>query len=1074
MTDALSTLADTASLCSLSLYAGRITGSIVGRPLELAAVEQEMASAQSGMACITLEGEPGIGKTRMLLAIEELARGRGFATIAVTADEEIRGPFLLARSIFGSITALDVAKGTRSEAPMQRVADALSGNDPIIANLPPDQKVMRTFDLAVIALGALASERPLALLIDDLQWADEDSIRMLRYAVRAAATSRIFLVFAVRRDEVAFVNEAVTLFADLERMGLLRRLRLGRFSQVESTEFLQQTLGGPINLTTAATMHAQAEGVPFVLGEQVRAYRDAGLIQQIDGVWTLARNAERLVPSAVRTLIQRRATRLPDETRTNLGEAAVLGRNFSLRDLLEVKKILGDPPQLPDALAESLEPAVRAGLLVPQSDAAAADFSFTHGQIREHAVSALSSARRRAIHAAIVQMLTANQDPPPESLPLLAQHALLAGQTELCARLSIEAARRALKANSPEETLRLVEMAHPVASTALDRVALLGLRDDALEMLRRPNQRLEGLAELAALAEALGDSHLELDVMLRRAAALRLSREHERASEIAERVRVLAAERGDLESELAACLELGQDLLRTDLGEGYSQTHLEGDIDGGAAAFEDAARLARGLDDQSRLAAAVRELGIIAVSRLRTWFVQMIQAGEHTEVLTRIAAGERLDDILPTLPIAPFAMEAGARFTEALEIYERLGDRQGAMSTIIAMAWMSWGPEIHLGGSAKRIEEIRRLSTRMKSLTNESERALAEAQMLFGSHVYSRAKVFPDVAIAKGQEAYTAAQTLGDRSLEFSAAGGVAMAFAEVGSIESAEQWLVRASDIAASEPTPYRARQLDVWRGSVRAAAGDAEGMQELLQRAVRLATDQGRPAARCETLALLALGAARLGADRGDQELLALGERAAREVKALAPLLPGHPPWGAQADAALARVATARGARQDALQFGRSALEALDHAQREDSFLEILLPAAEAVLAAGNEAEVTRLRARLRLTLALLSGHLIDENIRALWFRNSTGRELTRLTGLDEPVGPNLDADGQDGGSLRQEDLAFLRLLTEGNTNLEIAQALGSTEEAVSRQLIDLYAKIGVSSRADATSAALLGKLI
>ena len=100
-------------------------------------------------------------------------------------------------------------------------------------------------------------------------------------------------------------------------------MKLRRFSQLESTEFLQQVLGGQINLSSAAVMHAQAEGVPFILEEQAHAYRDAGLIQQIDSVWTLAANAERLLPSAVRTLIQRRAAHLPDETRATMTEAAI-------------------------------------------------------------------------------------------------------------------------------------------------------------------------------------------------------------------------------------------------------------------------------------------------------------------------------------------------------------------------------------------------------------------------------------------------------------------------------------------------------------------------------------------------------------------------------------------------------------------------------------------------------------------------------------------------------------------------------------------------------------------------------
>jgi ATP-dependent Clp protease ATP-binding subunit ClpA len=65
---------ESASLCSLGLFTGRITGSVIGRSIELAALEQGLASARRGMNGITLEGEPGIGKTRILLAIEQLAR----------------------------------------------------------------------------------------------------------------------------------------------------------------------------------------------------------------------------------------------------------------------------------------------------------------------------------------------------------------------------------------------------------------------------------------------------------------------------------------------------------------------------------------------------------------------------------------------------------------------------------------------------------------------------------------------------------------------------------------------------------------------------------------------------------------------------------------------------------------------------------------------------------------------------------------------------------------------------------------------------------------------------------------
>ena len=87
----------------LAMHALRAQGALVGRPAEVTALEQELAAAGSGrLVGATLEGEPGIGKTRLLLAAGEMATARGFTTIGVTGDEELRGPFLVARSIVGS------------------------------------------------------------------------------------------------------------------------------------------------------------------------------------------------------------------------------------------------------------------------------------------------------------------------------------------------------------------------------------------------------------------------------------------------------------------------------------------------------------------------------------------------------------------------------------------------------------------------------------------------------------------------------------------------------------------------------------------------------------------------------------------------------------------------------------------------------------------------------------------------------------------------------------------------------------------------------------------------------------
>jgi DNA-binding NarL/FixJ family response regulator len=1059
----------------LALKVRRVTGAVVGRPVELAAIQQEVGASKSGrLGAVTVEGEPGIGKTRLLLAASDIAAAEGFTTISVGADEEIRGPFLLARSIVGSAEATSGGSESPSREAVRRSLDALTGRDePGFESLPADQKLLRTLDLGAVAIRALAEAGPLAIFIDDLQWADDDSLRLLRYVVRSAGGSPIFLMFSIRPEELAFVNEAVNLLADMERLGLIRRLKLDRFTQMETTEFLRQILGGRVDPTGGAVMHSQAEGVPFVVEELAQTYRDAGMIQEIDGVWTLAKNADRLVPSSVRTLISRRAARLPDETKSILALAAVLGRQFSLKDLQALKIQLGEGEATFESLDEALIPAVQTGLLTQHTEDSPADYGFSHEQVREFAAAVLNPARRRAIHSAIVELLTVGE-PAPESLPLLAYHAKAAGEAPLCVRFSLQAIKNALATSAPEEVLRVIELALPIAATPQERVALLQARDEAFDMLRRSSERLETLAELAALAEALGDSGLETDVQLRRAAAFRVSDEWDQATDIARRVRDLAASRGDKPAELAASLELGQALMRSAIGEGYTLSLVDVDADGADEAYRRAAELAEELGDDASLAAASRELGTIAFAKVRGWFVERYLTGEGVELQRRIAAGETPSDLVKETPVAATAAESTEFFERALELYERIGDRRGAMSALIALAYTSWGPDIHFGvGAGRHIEEIRRVFSRLEGMTKESERFLAEAQMLFGVHVFSRAKVIPDLALFRGEDAHRHARLIGDRPLEFLAAGGTALAYLDLGEVDEAEAWIDRAAATAAESPTPFRARQLEIWRGMWRGAAGDAGGMRSHLERAVQLASEQGRPAARCEALALLALEAARLGAERKDDDLLTVAEQAATEVKSLMELLPGHPPWGAQADAALSRIALARGSTDRAVEAARSAYTALEESLHEDAHIEVLLPVAEAMIASGSEEEARTTRTYVQVTLAMAAQRTVDEGIRVRWLRGPVGGELVRLAGSLEglKMRPG-DADGD--GSLDESDLELLRPMIEGLTNREIAERLELEEEIVARRLAEIFAKIGASSRAEATAFAFREKVV
>lgn len=246
---------------------------------------------------------------------------------------------------------------------------------------------------------------------------------------------------------------------------------------------------------------------------------------------------------------------------------------------------------------------------------------------------------------------------------------------------------------------------------------------------------------------------------------------------------------------------------------------------------------------------------------------------------------------------------------------------------------------------------------------------------------------------------------------------------------------------------------------------------MREQLEHAAELATTQGRASARAEALSFFAIEAACLGEAAKDEALLSVSERAAQEAKAVVATLPGHVLWGAQADAALARVAMGRGDLAAAAEAGRRALATLDSARREDLNLLIVAHAAAGVIAGGTPDEADRARDRLQLLLGLLVQRISDEDVRARWFSGPFGREFVDLAGMPVLPAP-LDVSEEADLDARQREL--LRLLVEGRSNREIADELQTTEEAVGTRLATLFARIGVDSRADAMSAALLRNLV
>jgi tetratricopeptide (TPR) repeat protein len=558
-------------------------------------------------------------------------------------------------------------------------------------------------------------------------------------------------------------------------------------------------------------------------------------------------------------------------------------------------------------------------------------------------------------------------------------------------RFVVAAAHAALDGHAPEEALRLIGEAGSIATSPSDRAELLCLRDDALAVLGRDEERLAALAELANLARALGDGALELGILLRRAEAARATGDDPQALQLAWRARAEAQRAGDHTAELRANLELGQAMLRSPLGESFEPPAREGlDFEGAAEAFGRARALAEAVGDLRSVAAAERELAVVELGRAKLIRRELT---ERQVAAVETFADPRVRDHLAT---------AQRLLGHALELYERLGDRRGSMSALIALAYTQPPAEMRRG-EAGRIEQVRRLRVRLRSLTTESEEATNELQMMYGVQVYARANGYPDLALERGRDAHGAARALGDRFLEFLAACGLALSHLELGEIAAAEEWLDRAGTAALAQPSLARERQLELCRGLARVAAGSADHAMGYLRRAVALGTQYGSPATRSETLAAAALASARLGTAGDQPELLDWAETCASESRRLAAALQGPLPWEAQAFAASARVALARGDTSAATESARSALACLRTRTPVGLHAEIRLIVAQALLAGGAHDEAADARARLRAVLRTVAERILDDDVRARWFAAPFHAELAAAAS-EEPSKPPL----------------------------------------------------------------------
>lgn len=446
----------------------------------------DLAGGDHGQVGI-VEGEAGGGKTRLLVEVEAEAVGRGFQTAVGAAEElEVDRPF------GAVIEALALEPGStdveRSELGRTLAGGSEGGH---IADLG-----YRLVDQAVALLERLTSVGPVAVILEDLHWADALTLRFVRAVGRAVPQLSVALFVSLRpyprRPELDRV------MSDLVATGATH-VALGALDDRAVGDLAADVAGAPAGPHLAAHL-GRTGGNPLFVIEVLRGLRDEGALVVAGGYAEVDLPA---LPATVQAAIRRRTGFLPPSTLEVLTVASVLGTRFPLVELAAV--MAATPVQLMGRLG----PAIEAGLLGDDQGALA----FRHELIRDAIYSDLPAPVRKGLHREIAGVLAGRGTPTAE----VADHLFAGaspGDAEAVSWLADAALRLAVRSPATAVVLleRAVELADPSQPETdvlvCDLAPLLiqtGRATDAQRLSRRVLDRGPITAVEVGLRRALGE-----------------------------------------------------------------------------------------------------------------------------------------------------------------------------------------------------------------------------------------------------------------------------------------------------------------------------------------------------------------------------------------------------------------------------------------------------------------------------------------------------------------------------------------------------------------------------------------
>jgi ATP/maltotriose-dependent transcriptional regulator MalT len=477
---------------------GRLTSShLVGRVRELAELELAARDAAAGRPTVVLlGGDSGVGKTRLVGELEQrladfiVLRGEG---VEQGGGDLPYAPLLSAlrplirerHPVFGELSQSSRAQlaalvpGLGDVASAEAAPGAAGGADDAAGQ-------MRLFEALLELLDLLTDSAPVALVLEDVHWADRSTRTFTAFLARSMRQERLMLLLTYRTDELHRRHPLRPLLAELDRHERSRRIELEPFDRDELTEALTDILGEPPSEQLVGRLYSRSEGNAL--------YTEELLAAGLDG-----RGA---APQSLRDAFMLRIERLSDDAQRAARVVAV-GRRLYSAVIADITEIDGE------RLNVALREAVAEQVLVTEDDR----FLFRHALLREALYDDLLPGERGELHLALARVFEAERAPDDERevtlATTIANHYSAAGEQPAALRATVRAARAAECVHAYGEAADLAERAMELWPRVPDAAELLELDHVALLAMAALGHGIGG--DRARGEALLGHALAELD-----------------------------------------------------------------------------------------------------------------------------------------------------------------------------------------------------------------------------------------------------------------------------------------------------------------------------------------------------------------------------------------------------------------------------------------------------------------------------------------------------------------------------------------------------------------------------------